>query len=143
MAWIWNVMLSFSNEELWDDDEDEPRETCEPLDQINSWVPDGRLVSLTGPTYKDDAGHGMDAILFGGGFKHFDIEGFVAVVEAQNWKDRANVQLWVKGGEEGMCDDPFTLVKIRRRKPARPKPEPAPPKPKSRSRKPRDGGRAG
>jgi hypothetical protein len=25
MRWVWNVILSFSNEELWEDDEDETR----------------------------------------------------------------------------------------------------------------------
>lgn len=93
MGWVWNVTLSFGNDELSDDAEDEPRETCEPLDQINAWIPDGRLVSLTGSTYEDGAGNGMDANLYGGGFKHFDIEGFIEVVRGQNWKERAKVQL--------------------------------------------------
>lgn len=96
-------------------------------------------MSLTGPTYEDDAGYGMDANLFGGGFKHFDIEGFIEVIEGQNWRDRANVQLWVKGGEEGMCHDPFALVKLGRRKSARPKLDAAPWNSKSRSRKRRGG----
>ena len=73
MSFIWNVMLSFDNEELWEDGEDESRETCEPLDGINAWLSPARLVSLTGPTYEDDAGYGMDANLYGGGFKHFDM----------------------------------------------------------------------
>jgi hypothetical protein len=115
MGFVWNVMLSFDNEELWDDGTDEPQETCDPLDKINAWLPHGRLVSLIGPTYEDEAGNGMDANLYGGGFKHFDIEGFIAVVEAQDWKARSKVQLWVKGAEEGMGEEPFTLIKISRR----------------------------
>ncbi len=113
-------MLSFSNEEFWEDGEDEPRDTCEPLERINQWIPHGSLVSLTGPTYDDDAGYGMDANLYGGGFKHFDIEGFIDVVKAQAWKDRAKVQLWVKGAEEGMGEDPFTLIKLGRRRAKQP-----------------------
>ncbi len=112
MGFVWNVMLSFDNEELWEDDEEEPRETCEPLQRINAWIPHGRLVSLIGPTYEDGAGYGMDANLYGGGFKHFDIEGFVEVVKAQDWKARSKVQLWVKGAEEGMGEEPFTLIKL-------------------------------
>ena len=54
----------------------------------------------------------MDANLYGGGFKHFDIEAFVAVVQAQNWKVRSKVQLWVKGAEEGMGTEPWTPVKL-------------------------------
>ena len=127
MSWVWNVMLSFSDEELWEDDEDEARETCEPLERINAWIDHGRLVSLVGPTYDDDAGYGMHANLYGGGYKHFDIERFIEAVEGQEWKDRANVQLWVKGeGEES-----FTLIKLRRRPSSRPKPEA---KPTSQSR---------
>lgn len=112
MSFVWNVMLSHDSEELWEDDEDDPRETCEALDRINAWLPHGRLVSLTGPTYEDDAGNGLDANLYGGGFKDFDILGFIEVVKAQDWKVRSNVQLWVKGGEEGMGTEPFTLVKL-------------------------------
>ena len=129
MGFIWNIMLSFSDEELcWDDDEDEPPEPrkYEPLERINAWIESegsGRLVELIGPTYDDNAGYGMDANLYGGGFKHFDIEGFIKVVECQNWKDRGAVQLWVKGAEEGTGEDPFVLIKLRRRKLARHKPE--------------------
>jgi len=121
MGWVWNILLSFSNEEFWEEGEDEPRDTCEPLERINQWIPHGKLVDLVGPTYAEEAGYGMDANLFGGGYKHFDIDGFIQMVEAQDWKDRANVQLWIKGAEEGMGQEPFTLVKLRRRRSARPK----------------------
>lgn len=112
MGFIWSVILSFDNDELWEDDEEEARDTCEPLERINAWLRHGRLVSLIGPTYQDDAGYGMDANLYGGGFKHFDIEGFIEVVNAQNWKARSKVQLWVKGNEEGMGMEPFTLIPL-------------------------------
>lgn len=97
----------------------------------------------TGPTYEDDAGIGMDANLYGGGFKHFDIDGFRAVVKRQNWKDRAKVQLWIKGGEEGIDDEPSALVKLGRREADRPRPDVDPPKAKSRSKKRHGRGRAG
>lgn len=113
MGFVWNVMLSFDNDEMWEDGEEEARETCEPLDRINAWLNHGRLVSLIKPTYDDDSGYGMDANLYGGGFKHFDIEGFIEVVQAQNWKVRSKVQLWVKGAEEGMGTEPWSLVKLR------------------------------
>lgn len=110
MGFVWNVLLSFDNEEFWEDGEEEARETCAPLEQINAWLPYGRLVSLIGPTFADEAGAGMDANLYGGGFKHFDIDGFIELVKAQDWKARSKVQLWVKGEE-----DPFTLIKLARR----------------------------
>lgn len=122
MGWVWNVLLSCSNEEFWEDGEDEARDTCEPLERINQWIPHGKLVSLIGPTYVEGVGYGMDANLFGGGYKHFDIDGFIDVVEAQDWKDRAKVQLWVKGAEEGMGEESFTLIKLRPRRSRRPKP---------------------
>jgi len=121
MGFIWNVMLSFSNDELWEDGEDEPRETCELLERINAWIDDGKLVSLVEPTYEDQAGYGMDANLYGGGFKNFDMDAFIEVVERQNWKNRGKVQLWAKGGEEGTDDDLFTPVKLRRQKVVSPK----------------------
>jgi hypothetical protein len=126
MGWVWNVMLSFSNKEFWEDGDDEPRDTCEPLERINQWIPHGNLVSLIEPTYVEEAGFGMDANLFGGGYKHFDIEGFIGVVEAQDWKDRAKVQLWVKGAEEGMSDESFTLIGLHRRRSSRTMPEAKP-----------------
>ena len=137
MGFIWNILLSFSHEEFWTDGEEEPRDTCEPLERINEWIPNGKLVSLTGPTYVEGVGYGMDANLFGGGYKHFDIEGFIKVVEAQVWKDPARVQLWIKGAVEGMRgEESFTLVKLRRRRSiaAKPKAKPSPKaKPKLRT----------
>ncbi len=112
MGFVWNVMLAFDNEERCEDGADEAGETCEPLDRINAWLDHGRLVSLIGATYNDGAGKGMDANLYGGGFKHFDIEAFIEVVRVQNWKARSKVQLWVKGAEEGMGSEPWTLLKL-------------------------------
>ena len=142
MGWVWNVMLSFSNNELWEDGEDTPRETCDALHRVNAWIDGGQLVELIGPTYGPDAGYGMDANLYGGGFKHFDIEGFIEVVKAQDWKDRAKVQLWVKGAEEGMGEEPFALIKLGRRKVATSKPATeVPVKARRRSKAKRNGRR--
>jgi len=41
MGFVWNVMLSFDNEEVWEDGADDARETCDRLDQINSWFEHG------------------------------------------------------------------------------------------------------
>ena len=112
MSWIWNILLSLDNEEFWEDGEQEPCETCEPLERINAWIDAGRLVILTSPTFEEGAGSGMDANLYGGGFKHFDIEEFIEVVKSQNWKARSNVQLWVRGNEEGMAGMPFHQVEL-------------------------------
>jgi hypothetical protein len=115
VGFVWNILLSFDNEELWEDGEEAPRDICVPVERINQWIPHGKLVDLTGPSYAKATGNGLDVNLFGGGYRRFDIEGFIRVVEAQDWKERAKVQLWVKGAEEGMGDEPFTLVKLRRR----------------------------
>ena len=112
MGWVWNVILSFDNEELWEDGEEEARETCKLLEEINAQINHGRLVSLVGPTYEDGVGNGMDANLYGGGFKNFDIEKFIELVESQKWKKRSKVQLWIKGAEEGMGEQPFKLIRL-------------------------------
>ncbi len=112
MGWVWNVMLSFDNEELWEEGQEKPRRTCGALDRINAWLPHGRLVDLVGVTFEGDVGYGMDANLYGGGFKHLNMDEFIEVVRAQRWKMRSKVQLWVKGAEEGMGTDPFSLIKL-------------------------------
>jgi hypothetical protein len=96
MSFIWNVVLSFSDEEYWEDGEDEARQTSAALDAVNAWIPDGELVDLTPPTYAPGAGAGMSAHLYGGGFKHFDLDGFLAVVAAQPWKDPDTVQVFLQ-----------------------------------------------
>lgn len=109
MSYVWNVILSFSDEEFWPDDEDKPRKTCAALDAVNTWISDGKLVDLTKPTFAAKAGYGMSAHLYGGGFKHFDIEGFITTVEAQQWRDPANVQLFLKSDS----DERFFVYSIR------------------------------
>ena len=138
MGWVWNIMLSFDNEELWEDGEEEARETCELLEEINAHINHGRLVNLVGPTYEDNVGNGMDANLYGGGFKNFDIEEFIELVKSQKWKKRSKVQLWIKGAEEGMGDQPFKLIglgKLTSRNPSSARSVPTPKKPAKRKRK--------
>jgi hypothetical protein len=109
MSWIWNVMISFSDEEFWEEGADEARETCPALEKINDWLPNGqKLFNMSGAT--GIATDGMDANVYGGGFKNFDIEAFVAAVEAQDWKDRANVQLFLKG--DGTAAQQFTILTL-------------------------------
>ncbi len=97
MGWVTTIMLSFSNEECWkdgDDDQVEPLD-CKPIKKINAWIYGGnrdrtgwgRLVEIIDPTYNGDIGQGMDANLLGGGFKNFNIDGFIEVVESQKWKE--------------------------------------------------------
>ena len=108
MAFVVNVLLNLSPDEFWCDELEDLTETCESLERINEWIPDGHLVNLTGPTYVDGAGYGMHAWLFGGGFKSFPVDGFINVVEKQTWKSPGNVQLFMK--VEG--EDAFTLLDL-------------------------------
>lgn len=97
MSFVWNVMLSFSNEEFWRDDEENARERCDALDHVNKLLPAGcKLVDLTKPTFKEGVGYGMEANVYGGGFKHFDVAGFIAIVAAQKWQNPDNVQVFLK-----------------------------------------------
>lgn len=66
MGWVWTVMLSIGDEEFWTEGENHPRDSCEPLERINAWMPHGKLISLIEPTYADGIGSGMEAYLFGG-----------------------------------------------------------------------------
>jgi hypothetical protein len=128
MGFVCNVLLSFDDEEWWEDGEDQPRTTCEPLRRINQWIPHGKLVDLTRQTYAARAGAGMDANLFGGGYKQFDIDQFIEIVEAQAWKRRTKVQLWVKG-----TDEVFTAIRLRPRMRRRQPVSKTGPKPRRRS----------
>ena len=97
MSFVWNVMLFFSTDEYWRSEEDEARDHCESLNAINKRLPAGcKLVDLTKPTFKEKNGYGMEANVYGGGFKHFDIEDFIELVAAQPWQDPDNVQLFLK-----------------------------------------------
>jgi hypothetical protein len=110
MGWIWTVMVSFSNEELWEEGEGEAKDNCEALDNINVWLAAdevrkyGPLTELTACANGNEVG--MSANLYGGGFKHFDIEGFLKNVKNQNWHDPGNLQVFIKGEE----DEKFTVL---------------------------------
>ena len=106
MSYIWNVILTFSDEEFWHDGEEDARTTCDALDAINNWIPGGKLVDLTKPTFANKAGYGMSANLYGGGFNYFDINAFISVVQDQEWNDPINVQLLLKSES----DEQFSLI---------------------------------
>lgn len=114
LGFVWNILLSFGDDEFWVDGEDQPRSSAPALDAVNAWIKDGKLVDLTAPTFRRGAGAGMEARLYGGGFKHFDIDGFIRTVKQQDWKDRPSVQIFICGGESR----PFRVFSLRaRRKP--------------------------
>ena len=110
MSWVWTVMVSFSDEELWEEGEEEARDNCEALDNINAWLEAdevkqyGPLTDLTACASGNEVG--MSAYLYGGGFKHFDIEGFLEIVKNQSWHDPDNLQVFIKGEE----DQNFTVL---------------------------------
>lgn len=106
MSWVWNVMLSFSSEEYWIEGEEEALESAPALDKINEWLKADKLRKF-GPLKdlgKCSGGAGMNANIFGGGFKHLDIDAFIDVVAKQEWQDRDNVQLFLQGDDEGKFD---------------------------------------
>lgn len=107
MGWVMTVMVSFSDEELWEDEETY-RDNCPSLDNINAWLQSskdeyGPLTDLV-PCAKGNA-VGMSANLYGGGFKHFDDEGFFEIVKSQDWNDPDNLQVFLKDEE----DQKFTV----------------------------------
>ncbi len=112
MSWTWNVILSFSNEEMWEEGVEDVLESCSALDNINEWL-EADKVHNYGPL-TDLApcaagnGSGMSANIYGGGFKHFDMEAFTKVVARQQWHDRASVQLFIQGEDAGK----FTLMEL-------------------------------
>lgn len=99
MGYVWNVILIFSDEEFWHEGEEEARSTSAALVALNKAQPSGyKLVDLTKATFK--SGEGMSAHIYGGGFKHFDVDGFLANIRAQEWKDPLNVQLFLKSDSD-------------------------------------------
>ena len=105
-------MVSFSDEEYWTEDEEEAQTECQALQNINAWLKSdevkmyGTLTSLTSEAVGNQVG--MQANLYGGGFKHFDLEKFLAVVKKQEWHDPSCVQIFIKGEE----DQQFTLLDL-------------------------------
>jgi hypothetical protein len=105
-------MVSFSDEEYWTPGEDEAQEECQALQNINAWLESdtekmyGPLTNLT--SYATGNQVGMQANLYGGGFKRFDIDDFLAIVKEQTWHDPSCVQVFIKGEE----DQQFTLLAL-------------------------------
>ena len=118
MSYVWNVILSFSDDEFWHDGEDTARSTCAALTALNKHLPYGKLVDLTKSTFKSS--YGMTAHLYGGGFKHLDVDGFIADVRDQAWKDPANVQLFLKSESDEQFSL-YPLFKLHRARKPRPK----------------------
>lgn len=99
-------MLSFGDEEYWRDDEGDGQHNCEALDNINAWLEShtvekfGPLTDLTPCATGNQVG--MNATLYGGGFKHFNIEKFIEVIKSQDWRDPESVQLFTKADDDQM-----------------------------------------
>jgi hypothetical protein len=105
-------MLSFGDEEYWTEGKDEPQESCQALEKINAWLTAdeakgyGPLTDLTSCTTGNKIG--MNANLYGSGFKHIDIGKFGEVVKNQEWHEPTHVQLFIKGEE----DEKFTMLTL-------------------------------
>jgi len=105
MSAVTNVLLSLSNQEFWGDDEH--RDESAALDSVNAWFKEDGLVDLAA-AFANEAHYGIHAYLYGGGFNHLDIEGFIKVVASQEWLDPDNLQLFLRGEQE----DRFELVQL-------------------------------
>jgi hypothetical protein len=98
MSWVTDVLLIFSLEELYD--EEEELEIILALNNINSWLKeDGRGVLANLDTYAG-GGKAMQACVYGGAFNFLKIDEFIKVVKEQPWRARGNVQLLLKDEEE-------------------------------------------
>ena len=65
MSFVVNILLNMSPDEFWCDDTDvsgDLADSCEALDNLNDWIPEGQLVNITGPTYSEGAGHARVAV---------------------------------------------------------------------------------
>ncbi len=104
MSWILTIMISFGDDEWWE--ADEVRDNCESLDNVNAWLEADKIRNYGPLTALSSCAVDMSANLYGGGFKHFDIEGFLQIVKSQNWHDPDNLQVFIKDEE----DQKFTVL---------------------------------
>ncbi|NEQ36577.1 MAG: hypothetical protein F6K40_09945 [Okeania sp. SIO3I5] len=58
--------------------------------------------------YAIGGGKSMEARVYGGAFNFLDIDNFIEVVKAQNWRAKKNVQLLIQDQE----DSCFTMYKL-------------------------------
>lgn len=96
MSWVTNVLLLFSLDEFFDD-EDEEIEKPISLTNVNTWLEEngwGTLDNLD--RHVECGGKAMQACVYGGAFNFFKTDEFIKVVKAQAWRKSKSVQLLIK-----------------------------------------------
>lgn len=99
MSWVTDVLLVFSLEELYDEDEEDLKIIL-ALNNINSWLKENGRGILANLDEHAGGGKAMQACVYGGAFNFLKIDEFIKVVKEQPWRARGNVQLLVKGEDE-------------------------------------------
>src|SRR4051812_24923201 len=100
MSWVTDVLLTFNLEERMDDDFNE-LESCQALDNINSWLDEheqGKLDDLS--THVGSGGKAMQCHVYGGAFNFMEIDEFIGLVLSQPWKRPESVTLLTKDEEQ-------------------------------------------
>lgn len=100
MSWVIDIILIFSLDELFDDEECE-LEVSPALENINNWLSEngkGKLESFSNQVYA--SGKTMQSCVYLGAFNYLDINSFREVVESQNWRNRNSVQLLIQNEQD-------------------------------------------
>jgi hypothetical protein len=107
MSWVTDVILIFSLEEEYDDDE-EFLDSVPALDNINAWLEENGYGILVDIGEFAGGGKAMQTNVYGGAFNFLKIDAFIKLVKAQPWREPENVQLLIQDEEESR----FTLHTI-------------------------------
>ena len=99
MSWVTDVLLTFSLEELYDEDGEEV-ESIIALDTINSWLKEESKGVLHNLDQYAGNGKAMQACVYGGAFNFLKIDEFIKVVKEQPWRSPENVQSLLKDEQE-------------------------------------------
>ncbi len=108
MSWLTNVILILSLEEVFDENF-KMIETSPALININYWLEKNDKETLNNLSYYAiGGGKVMAPCVYGGAFNFLDIDNFIEVVKAENWRAKKDVQLLIKDRE----DSCFTMYKL-------------------------------
>jgi hypothetical protein len=96
MSGVTDVLLIFNVGEFFDDALDDYLEEIPPLNYINDWLKSQGLKPLDNLDQHVNTGRAMQACVYGGAFNRLEVNDFIEVVRAQDWKKPQNVQLLIQ-----------------------------------------------